>query len=221
MPSRHRLTVTAVAGIALLALLAGACGNDEGAGGTDTTAAFAQGPRLEDAYVVQEGEDASAFLSIRGGPDADVLVGASVPTDVAAVVEIVGPAADDTDPGMTGGGPATGGPAVGSPSGDDEGVPTTMGGSQGGSNEPATGSGASVPPTTTEVGDGGRGADMEMGPMDRLAIPADRTVELRPGREHLRLVAVREPLRADQRITITLEFERAGSRTVEAVVRTA
>jgi copper(I)-binding protein len=225
MRSRRGPVLLAASGIAVLAVIAGACGNGEGAGGTDTTAAFAQGPRLENAWVVDQGDDGAAYLLIRGGPAEDALVGASVSPDVAASVEIVGPGGDaggDTGAGMTGDGQATAGPTVGSPGGDDEGVPTTMGGSFGGSNEPTSGSGASVPPTSIDpTADGDRGAAMETARLDRLPIPADRNVELRPGGEHLRLVGLREPLRSGQRITITLEFEIEGRRTVEAEVREA
>jgi copper(I)-binding protein len=51
-----------------------------------------------------------------------------------------------------------------------------------------------------------------------LPLPAGETTELRPGGSHLMLENLRAPLEPGDRIEVTLEFDRAGDRTVEVPV---
>jgi copper(I)-binding protein len=47
---------------------------------------------------------------------------------------------------------------------------------------------------------------------DGLAIPAKTAVELAPGRTHIMLTGLRQPLRNGQKLTLRLRFERSGAR---------
>lgn len=53
---------------------------------------------------------------------------------------------------------------------------------------------------------------------DAMALPGGETTELRPGGSHLMLENLREPLEPGDRIEVTLEFDRAGERTIEVPV---
>ncbi len=66
------------------------------------------------------------------------------------------------------------------------------------------------------VEDAGR---MTMEKMPRLELPADALVVLEPGGLHLMLFALGAELRAGQRVTLELDFERAGTIVVDAEVR--
>lgn len=60
------------------------------------------------------------------------------------------------------------------------------------------------------------GAVMEMRELDGgLAIPANSTVELKPGSYHLMFMNVTQPFKQDEMIKATLVFEKAGSVDVE------
>lgn len=67
------------------------------------------------------------------------------------------------------------------------------------------------------------GGVMKMNAIDRLALPAGKAVELKPGSYHVMLMALREPLKEGSTVPITLTFEdKAGKRTsvdVKAAVR--
>jgi copper(I)-binding protein len=52
---------------------------------------------------------------------------------------------------------------------------------------------------------------------DGLAIPAKTAVELTPGRNHIMLTGLKQPLRRGQRLTLELRFERSG--TKQAMVK--
>jgi copper(I)-binding protein len=54
---------------------------------------------------------------------------------------------------------------------------------------------------------------------DGLALPAGETVTLRPGAEHLMLMALTQPLVEGETVSLTLNFDGAPDVTVDAVVR--
>jgi copper(I)-binding protein len=63
---------------------------------------------------------------------------------------------------------------------------------------------------------------MNMRPMsDGLEVPAHGTLELAPGGYHLMLMDLKEPFKEGQRISLTLEFENAGTVDVELAVEAA
>lgn len=67
------------------------------------------------------------------------------------------------------------------------------------------------------------GGIMRMRPIESLALPAGRSVQLKPGAEHLMLEGLLHPLAAGERIPLTLRFRDAQGRVfmveVEAEVR--
>jgi hypothetical protein len=65
------------------------------------------------------------------------------------------------------------------------------------------------------------GMVMKMRPMAGLDIPAGQAVSLKPGGEHLMLLGLNHPLREGQPFPLTLNFEKAGSRTVNVSVEKA
>ncbi len=60
---------------------------------------------------------------------------------------------------------------------------------------------------------------MTMRPVDRVPVPAGGSVELKPGSYHVMLLELAAPLEVGQKVTLTLEFERAGEVVVTAEVR--
>lgn len=54
---------------------------------------------------------------------------------------------------------------------------------------------------------------------DGLPLPAGETVQMRPGAEHLMLMALSEALEEGRSVPLTLTFEHAADVTVEATVR--
>lgn len=65
------------------------------------------------------------------------------------------------------------------------------------------------------------GGVMRMRAVPALTIGGGEEIALAPGGLHLMLIGVRRPLRAGQRVPLTLRFERDGEQRVEAVVRAA
>lgn len=64
------------------------------------------------------------------------------------------------------------------------------------------------------------GEVMRMHPLeDGVLVPAGETVELSPGGIHIMLIDIQRDLQPGDTVAITLEFEQAGSMTVEAEVR--
>jgi copper(I)-binding protein len=73
-----------------------------------------------------------------------------------------------------------------------------------------------------ELHSGEIGADgvMRMREKESIDVPANATVQLRPGGgDHLMLMGLKKPLVAGDRFPMTLEFERAGKVEVEVVVQ--
>lgn len=66
--------------------------------------------------------------------------------------------------------------------------------------------------------DGG-GESMTMRRVPFLELPPGQEVELEPGGFHLMLIDLRRPLKAGDKLAVTLRFEKAGTRTVTADVR--
>jgi periplasmic copper chaperone A len=70
-----------------------------------------------------------------------------------------------------------------------------------------------------------QGGVMKMRPVNRLALPAGRVVELKPGGYHLMLMNVRKPLKTGDKVPLTLIIERQDKSRedieVEAEVRGA
>jgi periplasmic copper chaperone A len=60
---------------------------------------------------------------------------------------------------------------------------------------------------------------MEMHEVAAIELPAGQTVELKPGSFHLMLIDLKHGLKAGEKVSVTLRFEKAGTRTVKADVR--
>lgn len=65
------------------------------------------------------------------------------------------------------------------------------------------------------------GGVMRMRPVDGVEIAPGAEVKLAPGGYHLMLIGLKQALRKDDRVPVTLTFERAGSVTVELAVEAA
>jgi copper(I)-binding protein len=65
------------------------------------------------------------------------------------------------------------------------------------------------------------GMVMKMRPVAGLDIPAGQSVDLKPGGEHIMLIGLHQPLREGQSFTLTLNFEKAGPRTVSVAIEKA
>lgn len=66
-----------------------------------------------------------------------------------------------------------------------------------------------------------QGMVMKMRPLASLDIPAGQPVALKPSGEHIMLLGLNHPLREGQSFPLTLNFEKAGSRTVTVAVEKA
>ncbi|HEY1433593.1 MAG TPA: copper chaperone PCu(A)C [Stellaceae bacterium] len=65
------------------------------------------------------------------------------------------------------------------------------------------------------------GMVMKMRPIAGVDIPAGQPVSLKPGGEHIMLMGLNQPLRQGQSFPLTLDFEKAGPRTVTVTVEKA
>jgi hypothetical protein len=63
------------------------------------------------------------------------------------------------------------------------------------------------------------GGMMHMRAAETAAVPAGGSVAFAPGGDHLMLIGLKTSLKAGDKLTLTLIFERAGEVTVEAEVR--
>jgi copper(I)-binding protein len=52
-----------------------------------------------------------------------------------------------------------------------------------------------------------------------IAVPAGGSVELKPGGFHIMLIGLKKPLKADETISLTLDFEKAGKFHITVPVR--
>ena len=62
---------------------------------------------------------------------------------------------------------------------------------------------------------------MKMREVQSFEVPAGQRLTLRPGGQHLMIVGLKRPLAMDERIPLTLRFERAGEIRVELGVQSA
>ena len=62
------------------------------------------------------------------------------------------------------------------------------------------------------------GMVMKMRPISGVDIPADKPVTLGPGGMHIMLMGLKEPLKAGQSFPLTLNFAKAGTRTIDVAV---
>ncbi len=79
--------------------------------------------------------------------------------------------------------------------------------------------GMASPAASADGGMGSGGTMMGMRPIPRLEIPAGGSVELKPGSYHIMLIELVAPLKAGEKIDITLTFEKAGEVKVTAEVK--
>ncbi len=84
----------------------------------------------------------------------------------------------------------------------DMGSATTMGGS-----------------ATTMAGSATTMGAMTMKPVAKIALPAGKAVELKPGGYHVMLMKLAKPLTKGQTFDVELTFEKAGKQTVKVEVR--
>ena len=63
-----------------------------------------------------------------------------------------------------------------------------------------------------------KGMVMEMRPVAGIDIPAGKPVSLKPGGEHIMLLGLAQPLREGQTFPLTLNFEKAGAKSVTVAV---
>jgi len=63
-----------------------------------------------------------------------------------------------------------------------------------------------------------QGMVMKMRPISGVDIPAGHPVGLKPAGEHIMLMGLSQPLREGQSFPLTLDFEKAGPRTVTVTV---
>ena len=66
-----------------------------------------------------------------------------------------------------------------------------------------------------------QGMVMKMRPISGVDIPPGQPVSLKPGGEHIMLMGLNQPLREGQSFPLTLDFEKAGPRTVTVTVEKA
>lgn len=60
---------------------------------------------------------------------------------------------------------------------------------------------------------------MRMSPLAKVEVPAGETVSLEPGGKHIMLVKLKQPLKAGEKINLTLTFEKSGPLSIEADIR--
>lgn len=190
----------AAAGLALAATsFVTGCGKDETGttAATTTTAAVAASPVVSDAWcrtspMVADAGACYLVISNRSG-EVVRLVGASVPPSVAGKVELHETVQVN---GM-------------------EGSDTTAGAGMGSSSPDGTMAGGEA--DTTMSGSG----MMQMREVDAIEVPAQGTVELKPGGYHIMLLELAEPLAEGGSVPITLRFEGLEPVEVTAQVRSS
>jgi hypothetical protein len=60
---------------------------------------------------------------------------------------------------------------------------------------------------------------MEMSPVESIPIPANGQTELKPSSWHMMLMGLKRELKAGEKVTLTLKFEKAGEVVISAEVR--
>jgi copper(I)-binding protein len=62
------------------------------------------------------------------------------------------------------------------------------------------------------------GGAMQMRPMDDVVIPPGAALAFQPGGDHVMLIGLTKPLRAGDKVTLKLTFDRHGEITIPIVV---
>ena len=62
------------------------------------------------------------------------------------------------------------------------------------------------------------GGTMQMRPLERVAIPARSRVRFEPSGKHIMLIDLKRPLKQGEKFTVSLVFQRAGTRNAEVLV---
>ncbi|MCO5316368.1 MAG: copper chaperone PCu(A)C [Solirubrobacterales bacterium] len=171
-----------------------ACGSDSGSesGKLEVTDVWAR--------TSPPGQTTSAiYATIKGGDEADRLVKATVPADIAGKAEIheTTTAGDQMD--KSGEDHESGDPAK-----SDDMSGSEMEGDHDGSGQTGTTSGH---------------GNMSMKQVHSVEIPAGEEVDLEPGGLHIMLFDLADPLKADQTFPVVLTFGKAGEIKVDATVR--
>lgn len=65
------------------------------------------------------------------------------------------------------------------------------------------------------------GGVMRMRPLDGIDVPANSSVELKPGGTHVMLMGLKAPLASGSSLPLTLRFDKSGDKQVSAEVRSA
>ena len=220
MPLRLRTLTVTLVGLAVLGVAG--CGSDsENAGGLGAEAGAI---RVTDVWArssPMEAENGAVYARIRNTSDrADALIGASVPSSIAATVELHETVMTDTSSEGTHGDGMDDGHGDGMDDGNGDGMDD--------SGDPGHGSlgvrTVAARPVDHPPAGSGNGTDdghggMEMRPVDRITIPADGTRILKPGGYHIMLIDLARALRVGDTFPVTLRFERAGTVKVTAEVR--
>lgn len=60
---------------------------------------------------------------------------------------------------------------------------------------------------------------MQMRPVTAIDVPANGSVQLKPGSFHVMLIGVNQELKPGDKITVKLTFEKAGEREIQAEIR--
>jgi len=60
---------------------------------------------------------------------------------------------------------------------------------------------------------------MRMTPLAKIEVPAGGSVSLEPGGKHIMLINLKQELKPNEKISLTLNFEKAGPLTVETEIR--
>jgi copper(I)-binding protein len=189
-PTRRFRRIALTVAVVLLAVSAGACGDDAGgtADGTSGTKLVISDAWARTSATMQT--TGAAYMSITGGDQADRLVGALAPVTIAKTTEIHETVAADAS------------------------STTAMGSGMSGTSTTAMGSGMSGT-STTAMGSG----MMTMRPVSGIDVAAKGRVDLKPGGYHIMLLDLVSPLTSGQKFSLTLTFEKAGIIEVPVEVR--
>jgi hypothetical protein len=198
-PTPRRLRIAGATAVFAVALAAcgssgssGAASDSTAKAGATTTVAAAAAPKVTGAWARTSAASqtmGAAYMMIENpGTTEDALAGVSVAATVAAKAEMHETVAD------TGMGSAT----------------TAMGAAT-----------TAVMSDTTAMGSattaaGAMGGAMKMQPVDKIAVPAKGSVELKPGGFHIMLIDLVKPLVKSDKFDLTLTFT-SGAKTVVPV----
>ena len=190
-------SLTLVLALAATAVVLPACGDDtasDEATTTTTTTTVVAAPSINGAWArnsPMKASNGAAYMEITGGTSDDGITAASVDASIAAKVEVHETVEVDAAPSDG---------AMSST--------TAMMGSTA-----ATGDGATTPTTLSPT--------LEMRPVDSIAVPAGKTVVLKPGGYHIMLLDLVKPLVIGDSFELTVTFATAGEQKVQVDVKDA